>query len=66
MYQYAESFLNEYVEITSYLSQNKLYGRIIKVTPIEIALLRAHIEKHSNDDYVLYIPLNSIISIKKL
>lgn len=66
MYQYALSFLNQYVEITTYLSQNKLYGKIVKVTPAEIALFRNHIEKHSSDDYTLYIPLNSVISIKKL
>lgn len=66
MYQYALSFVNQYVEITTYLSQNKLYGKIVKVTPVEIALLREHIEKYSNDNYTLYIPLNSVISINKL
>ena len=66
MYQQALSFLNEYVEISTYLSQYKLYGKIISVTPIEIALLRDQREKYSHDDYTLYIPLNSVISIRKL
>ena len=66
MYEYALSYLNEYVEMKTYLSLQKLYGKIINVTPVEISLLRDHIDKHLNDNYVLYIPLNSVISIKKL
>ncbi|WP_195938896.1 ATPase [Romboutsia sp. 1001713B170131_170501_G6] len=66
MYKYALDFLNEYVEIYSYLSKEKLYGEIIRVTPIEVVLNRKHIDKASNKNYNLYIPLTSIIYIKKL
>ena len=54
------------MEIYTYLSKDKLYGEIIDVTPYEIILLRRHIDKATNKNYTLYIPLNSIISIKKL
>ncbi len=66
MYEYALSLLNEYVEIYTYLSKTKLYGEIINVTHYEITLSRKHIDKHSNKNYELYIPLNSIIYINKL
>lgn len=66
MYEYALKFLHQYVEIYTYLSQQKLYGTIIKVTPAEIVLNREHIDKASNKNYDLYIPLNSVISIRKL
>jgi len=66
MYEYALTFLNKYVEIYTYLSQEKLYGEIIKVAPLEIVLQRTHIDKASNKNTNLYIPLNAIISIKKL
>ncbi len=66
MYEYALSFLNQYVEIYTYLSKGKLYGEIINVTPYEITLSRKHIEKASNKNMNLYIPLTSVISIKKL
>ena len=66
MYEYALGFLYEYVEMYTYLSQQKLYGTIIKVTPVEIVLNREHIEKASNKNYDLYIPLTSVISINKL
>ena len=39
--------------------------KIISATPYEIILLRRHIDKASNKNYTLYIPLNSIIYIKK-
>lgn len=66
MYKYALSFLNQYVEVSTYLTKDNLYGKIINVTPYDIALLRDHIEKSSSDNYTLYIPLSSIISIKKI
>jgi len=66
MYELAISLLNQYVEIYTYLTKDKLYGEIIDVTPYEIILLRRHIDKVSNKNYTLYIPINSIISIKKL
>lgn len=65
MYEYALTFLNEYVEIYTYLSQYKLYGEIIKITPLEIVLQRKHIDESSNKNFDLHIPLNSVISIKK-
>lgn len=66
MYEYALTFLNKYVEIYTYLSQYKLYGEIIKVTPLEIVLQRKHIDKSANKNSDLHIPINSVISIKKL
>lgn len=66
MYELAISLLNQHVEIYTYLTKDKLYGEIIDVTPYEIILLRRHIDKAINKNYTLYIPLNSIISIKKL
>ena len=66
MFKYALSFLNEYVEIRTYLTKSNLYGKIIDVTPYDVALLRDHIEKSSSDNYTLYIPLSSIISIKNI
>ena len=66
MYEYTLSFLGQYVEMKTYLSLEKLYGKIIKVTPFEISLLRDHIDKHINDNYVLYIPISSLINIEKL
>jgi len=66
MYELAISLLNQYVEVYTYLTKDKLYGEIIDVTPYEIILLRRHIYKASNKNYTLYIPINSIISIKKL
>ena len=59
MYELAISLLNQYVEVYTYLTKDKLYGEIISATPYEIILLRRHINKAS-------IPLNSIIYIKKL
>ena len=66
MYEYALSCLDQYVEIKTYLSLNKLYGKIIKVTPFEIVLLRDHIEKRINNNPTLYIPISSLINIEKL
>ncbi|MGL5330269.1 MAG: ATPase [Peptostreptococcaceae bacterium] len=66
MYVYASQFLNKYVEVYTYLSQQKLYGTVIKVTPVEIILNREHIEKASNKNYDLYLPLSSIIYIREL
>ena len=66
MYELAKSLLNQYVEIYTTLSLYKLYGELIVATPYEIVLLRKHIDKASNNNYALYIPLNAIISIKKL
>ncbi|MDK2561928.1 ATPase [Romboutsia sedimentorum] len=66
MYEYALTFLNNYVEIYTYLTQEKLYGEIVEVTPLQVVLQRKYIDKSSNNNYNLYIPMNSIISIKKL
>lgn len=66
MYEYALSLQNEYVEIYTYLTKNKLYGEIVQVTPFEIVLERAHLEKSKNQNKYLYIPISAIISIKKL
>ena len=63
MYELAISLLNQYVEVYTYLTKDKLYGEIISATPYEIILLRRHINKASNKNYTLYIPLNSIIYI---
>jgi hypothetical protein len=66
MYEYALTFLNEYVELYTYLSQHKLYGEIVEVTSTDLILQRKHMEKASNKNFNLFIPLNSIISIKKI
>ena len=66
MYELATSLLNQYVEVYTYLTKDKLYGEIIAATPYEVVLLRKHIDKASNKNYALYIPLNSIIYLKKL
>jgi hypothetical protein len=63
MYEYTLKFLNEYVEIYTYLSQEKLYGEIVKITPLEMVLQR---DKSSDKNSDLHIPLNAVISIKKL
>ena len=56
MYELAISLLNQYVEVYTYLTKDKLYGEIISATPYEIILLRRHINKASNKNYTLYIP----------
>ena len=61
MYELAMSLLNQYVEIYTYLSKDKLYGEIIVATPYEIVLLRRHIDNAPNKNSSLYIPLNSVI-----
>lgn len=66
MYNLANSLLNQYVEVFTYLTKEPLYGDLIAATPYEIVLLRKHIDKASNKNYALYIPLSSIISINKL
>lgn len=48
MYELAMSLLNQYVEIYTYLSKDKLYGEIIVATPYEIVLLRRHIDNAPN------------------
>ena len=48
MYELAISLLNQYVEVYTYLTKDKLYGEIISATPYEIILLRRHINKASN------------------
>lgn len=66
MYELAKSLLNQYVEIYTTLSLDKLYGELIVATPYEIVLLRKNIDKASNKNFALYIPISSVISIKKL
>lgn len=66
MYELALSLLNEYVEIYTYLTKNILYGEIVEVTPLEVVLQRTHLEKAKNQNKFLYIPISTIISIKKL
>ena len=66
MYELAMSLLNQYVEIYTYLSKDKLYGEIIVATPYEIVLLRRHIDNAPNKNSSLYIPLNSVKKKKKL
>lgn len=66
MYQYVLSLLGNYVEISSYLCKDNLYGKIISVTPLEVGILRDPMVKNTSDDHILYIPLSLIISLKKL
>ena len=56
MYEIAKSLLNEYVEIYTYLTLDKLYGELIVATPYEVVLLRKHIEKASNQNYAYIYP----------
>lgn len=66
MYEYALNFKDKYVEIFTYLSTQKLYGEIVEVTPLEVVLQRKHIEKSSSKNNLLYIPINTIISIRSI
>lgn len=68
-YNYILQYLNKYVEVYTYFSNNLLYGEVIEVTPFYITISNEHtIENSSSNSEIstFYLPLNSIISIKKL
>ncbi|RDY23975.1 ATPase [Romboutsia maritimum] len=68
-YNYILQYLNKYVEVYTYFSNNLLYGKVIEVTPFYITISNEHTIKNSSSNSEIstfYLPLNSIISIKKL
>ncbi|WP_101772875.1 hypothetical protein [Peptostreptococcus faecalis] len=67
--EFVKNHLNDYVEIESYLSSSKLYGTISECDNISLTLkITYHDEENPryNERETLYIPMNSIKSIKKL
>ena len=67
IYYYTNGFYS--VELDSYLSRKKLYGVISDVDDLSLTL--THTSKNStiegaDENHNLYIPINSIKSIKKL
>lgn len=68
-YDYLITFLNEYVELHTYFSLYPLYGELVEVTPLVIVLDSKYLGTLNlsfNESAKLYLPLNSIVSIKKL
>ncbi|WP_042275037.1 hypothetical protein [Faecalimicrobium dakarense] len=68
-YNYLLTFLNEYVELYTYFSLDPLYGEVVEVTPLLIVLDSKYLGKLNssfNESSKFYLPLNSIVSIKKL
>lgn len=68
-YDYLVTFLHEYVELYTYFSLNPLYGEVVEVTPLVIVLDPKYLGKLNlsfNESSKFYLPLNSIVSIKKL
>lgn len=68
-YDYLITFLHEYVELFTYLSLYPLYGEIVEVTPFVVVLdfkSSGKVNLSSNESSEFYVPLNSIISVKKL
>ncbi|MDU1598874.1 hypothetical protein [Peptostreptococcus anaerobius] len=67
--EFIDEHMNEFVELDSYLSRKKLYGVISDVDDLSLTL--THTSKNStiegsDENHNLYIPINSIKSIKKL
>lgn len=67
--EFIDAHMNEFVELDSYLSRKKLYGVISDVDDLSLTL--THTPKNStiegvDENHNLYIPINSIKSIKKL
>ncbi|MEF9990607.1 MAG: hypothetical protein RRZ84_03790 [Romboutsia sp.] len=65
-YEYISSLIDKYVEIYTYLSRSKLYGELVEVNELEVVLQRKYIEKSTNQNTLLYIPINLIIYINEL
>jgi len=67
--EFIEANMNEFVEIDSYLSKKKLYGVISDVDELSLTLTNTKdklSKEGRSEHYNLYIPINSIKSIKKL
>lgn len=68
-YEFVKEHANDYVELDSYLSKSKLYGVISEFNPHSLILtvIREH-EKANNKNQTeaLFIPMDSIKSIRKL
>lgn len=68
-FDFVETHINDFAEIDSYLSQSKLYGILSEYDDISLILSQTDMDEkhpHYNNQKVLYIPLNSIKSIKIL
>ena len=68
-FDFVEKHFNDFVEIDSYLSKSKLYGVVSEYDDLSLTLSQTNMdEKHPdyNNQKVLYVPLNSIKSIKIL
>lgn len=68
-HEYVSKNLNSYVEVNSYLCKSKLYGVIVDYDNVSLTLSITYTDDtNSEGDHAesLYIPLNSIKSIKKL
>ncbi|WP_036764530.1 hypothetical protein [Peptostreptococcus sp. MV1] len=68
-FDFVEKHLNDFVEIDSYLSRSKLYGIVSEYDDLSLTLSRTDMDEknpHYNNQKVLYVPLNSIKSIKIL
>lgn len=68
-YSFVSKNLNSFVELKTYLSGEKLYGQITEADKISLTLSINYIDDKTHDlrqSTRLYIPLNSIISIRVL
>lgn len=68
-FDFVEKHINDFVEIDSYLSQSKLYGVVSEYDDLSLTLSQTNMDEkhpHYNNQKVLYVPLNSIKSIKIL
>lgn len=68
-HDFVKSHMNDFVEVNTYLCGSKLYGTISDFDKLSLTLSVNFLDgdnKYENDRETLYIPLNSIKSIKKL
>lgn len=67
--KFAKNHLQDFVEVSSYLSGSKLYGVISESDNVSLTLTITYLDEEDpkyNETESLYIPLNSIKYIKKL
>ncbi|MBC2576817.1 hypothetical protein [Peptostreptococcus canis] len=66
-HDFVKNHKNDFVEVNSYLCSSKLYGTISEYDNLSLTLSVTYLdEENSKHGESLYIPLNSIKSIKKL
>lgn len=68
-YEFVQNHLNDFVEVSSYLSSSKLYGVISECDSMSLTLTITYLDEEEpnyNETEALYIPLNSIKYIRKL